>query len=85
MNKHNIVAEVIHIKSNGWKRSKSMQKDEIELNQWSNQFMVIEATFIYITDPLYILLHQFISKNINYETEFKNIKLQPLIIRTESI
>jgi len=27
------VAEVMRTKSNGWKRSKSMQEDEIELNQ----------------------------------------------------
>jgi len=62
-----------------------MQEDEIELNQWSNKFVVIEAIFIYITDPFNIWLHQFISKNVNYQTELKNIKLKPLIIRPDSI
>jgi len=33
MNKHNTVAEVMHTKSSWWKRSKSMQEDEIKLNQ----------------------------------------------------
>ena len=85
MKKCNIVAEVMHTKSNGWKRNKSMQEDEIKLNQWSNQFMVIEAIFIYVTDPFNTWFHQFISKNVKYTTELKNKNCKPLTIRPDSI
>jgi hypothetical protein len=33
--KHNVVAEIMHTKINVWKRSKSIQEDEIKLSQWS--------------------------------------------------
>jgi hypothetical protein len=65
MKKRNTVAEVMHTKINGWKRSKSIQEDEIKLNQRSNQFMVIIAIFIYVTDALNIWFHQFISEMVS--------------------
>jgi hypothetical protein len=85
MKKRNKVAEVMHTEINGWKRSKSIQEVEIKFNQRSNLFMVIIATFIYVTDALNTWFQQFISENGKYETELKSNKLKCLKIKQYSV